>query len=183
LKTENAPTSMGNDGQIGKCQIFSLDELSDPPGKIELPWQLCKRGKRIIKRRWKYIGNFVKELLTLSPEGRKKLETANHAAEILPGEKVRIRSREEIRKTLDRWGKLEGCAFMEEMASYCGTSQRVLRKVEKFLDERDYLIKKCKGIYILDGIICRGTKDFGACDRSCFFFWKEEWLVREDEKA
>lgn len=174
---------MGSERKTGKCQIFSLAELSNPVGKSNAGWQLRKRVRRIIKRRWKYIRNLLKELFTPSPEGLKKFETRSRVAEILPGEKVRIRSREEIQKTLNRWGKLKGCAFMEEMESYCGTSQRILRKVEKFLDERDYLMKKCQGIYILDGVICRGTKDFGACDRSCFFFWKEEWLLREEGKA
>jgi hypothetical protein len=50
--------------------------------------------------------------------------------------------------------------------------------VEKFLDERDYLMKKCKGMVTLDGVLCEGTIDFGACDRGCFFFWREEWLEK-----
>ena len=69
---------------------------------------------------------------------------------------------------------------MEEMWPYCGTTQKVFKRVEKFLDERDYLLKKCRGIVILEGIFCEGTKDFGQCDRSCFFFWREEWLEKID---
>ena len=65
---------------------------------------------------------------------------------------------------------------MEEMWTYCGTEQKILKRVEKLLDEHDYLMKKCKGIVILDGVMCQGTKDFGTCDRSCFYFWREEWL-------
>jgi hypothetical protein len=71
---------------------------------------------------------------------------------------------------------------MEEMWPYCGTTHRVLKKVNRFLDERDYLMKKCKSTFLLDGAICSGTKDFGACDRSCFFFWKEAWLEKLDER-
>jgi len=95
-----------------------------------------------------------------------------------PGDLVCVRSRHEIEATLNRWNQLKGCAFVEEMWPYCGTNQRVLRPVERFLDERDYLMKKCKGLVILDGVMCQGTKDFGPCDRSCFYFWREEWLEK-----
>jgi hypothetical protein len=71
---------------------------------------------------------------------------------------------------------------MEEMRPYCGTTKRVLKRVEKFLDERDYLLKKCKGIVILDGVYCGGTNDFGSCDRTCFYFWREEWLKKMDNQ-
>jgi hypothetical protein len=67
---------------------------------------------------------------------------------------------------------------MEEMWCHCGTTQRVYKRVEKFMDERDYLVKRCKGIVILEGVMCEGTKDFGPCDRSCFYFWREEWLEK-----
>jgi hypothetical protein len=67
---------------------------------------------------------------------------------------------------------------MEEMWRHCGTTQRVYKRVERFMDERDYLVKRCKGIVILEGVMCEGTKDFGPCDRSCFYFWREEWLER-----
>jgi hypothetical protein len=30
---------------------------------------------------------------------------------------------------------------------------------------------------LLDGVMCDGT-EHGGCDRSCFLFWREEWLKR-----
>jgi hypothetical protein len=72
---------------------------------------------------------------------------------------------------------------MEEMWEYCGTTHKVLKRVEKFLDERDYLIKKCNGMVILEGVYCQGTVDFGECDRTCFIFWREEWLEKVDTPA
>lgn len=69
---------------------------------------------------------------------------------------------------------------MPEMEQFCGSTQRIFKRVEKFLDERDYLMKKATGLYILDGVLCSGTIDFGPCDRSCFFFWRTEWLERID---
>ena len=100
-----------------------------------------------------------------------------------PGDLVRIRSKEEIHATLDHWNQRRGCAFLDEMWSYCGTHRRVFKRVERFLDERDYITKRCKGIVLLEGLICEGTKHFGPCDRSCFYFWREEWLEKIDENA
>lgn len=94
------------------------------------------------------------------------------------GDKVRVRSREEIESTLNNWKQLKGCAFMPEMAIYCDSSQRVWKRMERFVDERDLRVKRSKGIILLEGVFCQGTAGFGACDRSCFVFWREEWLEK-----
>lgn len=97
------------------------------------------------------------------------------------GALVRVRSREEIEATLDPGGKLKGCGFLEEMAPYCGTTQRVLKPVRRFVDERDYRVKTTRGIYLLDGAMCHGAAPFGECDRGCLYFWRGEWLERIPE--
>ncbi len=102
----------------------------------------------------------------------------NGSSTLQPGDLVRIKSEEQIRATLGLWNELKGCTFMEEMWGYCGTTQRVLKRVERFMDERQYKIKKARGLVILENAICQGTIDFGPCDRSCFFFWREEWLEK-----
>jgi hypothetical protein len=105
---------------------------------------------------------------------------ADAAVRLRAGDLVRVRGKGEIRATLDRWNRLNGCAYLEEMSLYCGTTQRVFKRLERFLDERDYRVKKCRGIVLLEGVFCHGTADFGNCDRSCFFFWREEWLEKID---
>ena len=92
------------------------------------------------------------------------------------GDLVRVRTREEIEATLDSRNRLKGCLFMSEMWDYCGTEQRVLKPVEQFLDERNYRVKRTRGVVLLEGAICQGTDSPKGCDRSCFFFWREEWL-------
>jgi hypothetical protein len=94
------------------------------------------------------------------------------------GDVVRVRSESEIEATLSAWGELKGCAFMAGMRPYCGTRQRVLKPVRRFVDERDYQVKQCKGLVILEGLMCQGTAVFGRCDRACFYFWREEWLEK-----
>ena len=151
-----------------RCQIFSVPEMSDPLEPIDVLWQRRNRVKRILKRRLNYFRNLFRKDMSLDP----------CSLSLRPGDLVRVRSRHEIEGTLSKWNQLKGCAFIEEMWPYCGTTQKVFKPVEKFLDERDYLMKKCYGIFILDGVICEGTKDFGKCDRSCYFFWRQEWLER-----
>ena len=94
------------------------------------------------------------------------------------GDWVRIRSWDEIQPMLDPFHETRGCAFLEDMRQYCGTKQRVLKSMERFLDERDYKVKKVKGVILLENVICNGTPAFGKCDRCCFLFWREEWLEK-----
>jgi hypothetical protein len=162
-----------------ECQIHCLEQMSEPLGRVEIVWQLRNRIKRIIKRRLTYILNWFSEVA--GSRGVASTLGVNAAASGLQaGDQVRVKSRAEIQATLNRWNRLKGCDFMEEMWAYCGTSQRVLKRVEKFLDERTYRIKRCQGIVILEKVMCGGTRDLGACDRCCFFFWREEWLEKID---
>jgi hypothetical protein len=99
------------------------------------------------------------------------------------GDRVRVRSLEEIQATLNPWKELKGCAFLPYMVDYCETTQRVLQPVNRFLDERDYKVKKARGVVLLEGVICSGTPVFGRCDRGCHLFWREEWLVKIDSPS
>jgi hypothetical protein len=163
-----------------ECQIHSLDKVHLPLGRLEIAWQLRNRLRRAVKRRVAYVGNIVRRIVRSEPAG----EAAARATEIAKanplarGDRVRVKSREEIQRTLDDWNELRGCGFMEEMWKYCGTEQVVFKRIENFLDERDYRVKKVRNIVILDGLLCEGTVDFGPCDRSCFFFWRDEWLEK-----
>ena len=96
------------------------------------------------------------------------------------GDLVRVRTREEIKATLDGRNEAKGCLFMSEMWKYCGTEQRVLKPVEQFLDERTYRVRRTSGIVLLEGAVCQGTEYPKGCDRSCFFFWREEWLAKSE---
>ena len=159
------------------CQIHFLQRIREPLGRLEIFWQFKNRLKRMAKRRFHYLLNVTWKL---KRGGNVTIEkhTISPPIYFLPGERVRIKSREEIRRALDNWNEQGGCGFMEEMWSYCGSEQKIFKRVERFLDERDYRVKRCTGIYLLEGLICNGTVDFGPCDRSCFFFWREEWLEK-----
>jgi len=164
--------------QNQKCQLQFLNEISEPITGINRICQRRNRLKRIFKRRLIYLSNLFSEIIGSEKKESKNTAKSSTIDNLKPGDTVRIKSREDIKATLNRWNQLKGCAFMEEMWPYCGTTHRVFKRIEKFLDERDYLIKKCNNIVILEGVFCEGTKDYGPCDRSCFLFWREEWLER-----
>jgi hypothetical protein len=173
---------------LADCQIPCLPLIAE--GQAEIPPQsLRRRLKLAIRRRLtprqerklkKYSNNLVNWLYRIAGRdaGAPVPETQPKAARLRAGDQVRVRSKEEIQATLDHWRQLKGCIFMAEMWPYCGTTQRILRPMKRFVDERDLRVKKSTGIVLLEGVMCQGTAEFGACDRSCLLFWREEWLEK-----
>jgi hypothetical protein len=98
--------------------------------------------------------------------------------EIGPGDRVRVRSREEIFAALDVERKYRGCKFMRGMYEHCGKTYRVLKNVDFFFDEARQKMVKTKNLVILEGATCIGQQRLyvNRCDRNCFFFWHTEWL-------
>ena len=157
------------------CQVHSVSTMHEPLGRLEYVWQLADRVRRAATRRLYYASNVVRRRngeRAIEPDDSKTVTQA-----FQPGERVRVKSEDGIRKTIDDWDMLKGCGFMREQWSYCGKEQVVFKHVERFLDERDYLVKRVRDTYLLEGALCSGA-DFGPCDRSCFFFWRGEWLER-----
>ena len=169
-----------------ECQLQSLPDTSERTLKLSIP--LHFRLRLMIKRRlspqrrkaWKKRLRLVTDRWGWSrgKDSHAQPEIKNVTAGFQPGDLVRVRSLEEIKNTLDRDQRLKGCSFMPEMEPFCGTTYRVFKSVERFLDERDYRVKQTSGILILEGVMCEGTAEFGPCDRSCFFFWRQEWLEK-----
>jgi len=95
-----------------------------------------------------------------------------------PGEWVRVKSEAEILATLDGSGKTRGMLFMPQMKQYCGRTFRVYKRVENIIFEESHTRRRLKDTVLLEGLICDG-EGYG-CDRSCFFFWREDWLTRVD---
>ncbi|MBI5962711.1 MAG: hypothetical protein HY863_04490 [Chloroflexi bacterium] len=146
---------------------------------------LIKRIKRLLAAPWNlHVKQWLKQAyytsVRWSGDSSRQAAAKSFAPEIpfKDGDLVMVRSREEIQSTLDPFKELKGCAFLADMYQYCGTQQRVLKSMQNFLDERDYKLKKVRGVILLENIICNGTPAFGACDRCCFLFWREEWLEK-----
>jgi hypothetical protein len=172
------------------CQIPGYARVAE--GEDEAgPKSPGKRLKSMLARPWNYqVKPLLKRTVKQALRWRSKLSSNNKPGSptstdiasavihLQAGDRVRVRSREEIQATLDPFKELKGCAFLEFMWQYCGTTQRVLQPVERFLDERDYKVKKTRGVVLLEGVLCRGTPVFGRCDRACHLLWREEWLEK-----
>ena len=95
---------------------------------------------------------------------------------LLVGDIVEIRSLEEIRKTLDPSGCLDGLPFMAEMIESCGRQAKVFRCVDKIYDYgRSKKLRRLKDVVLLGGLRCDGSAH-GACQASCYLLWKTAWL-------
>lgn len=174
------------------CQIPCLELVEE--GIAEVPPESLKRRIKITIRRLlgpsrerafkNYTNDWIKRLYALTGRSPKPAVSPAkvNSGRFQTGDWVRVRSLDEIEATLNHWRQVRGCTFMTEMTKFCGTIQRVLKPMKSFVDERDFWIKKSSGIILLDEVMCQGTADFGSCDRSCFHFWRKEWLEKVDEQ-
>jgi len=166
------------------CQLPCVPKFSIGNAK-PVNRSFTKRVKYMLAVPWnRHVKKWLKQVYYLSIRFRRDSSpqiTAKKFVSAIPltqGDWVRVRSREEILSTLDPFKELKGCAFLADMYQYSGTKQRVLRSMQNFMDERDYKLKKARGVILLENIICNGTPTFGECDRCCFLFWREEWLEK-----
>jgi hypothetical protein len=112
---------------------------------------------------------FIDGRLEKTPDGELDLQT---------GELVRIKSKEEIVRTLDVNNSNRGLTFDPEMLWYCGREARVLRRVERIVDERTgRLLRLKRPCIVLEGVTCRGEYH-RCCPRADYPFWREIWLER-----
>jgi hypothetical protein len=161
------------------CQIQSVAKMdTEPKQRVRKPLRrrLGYPASRIIE---KYLNNIKNFLARIRGRNTKPVVIIrSHQPPLQAGDLVRVRSLKDIKATLDHSGKLKGCAFAEEMEQYCGSDQRVLKPVARFVDERDFSVRNARGIVILENLTCNGTVIFGPCDRNCYYFWREEWLEK-----
>jgi len=103
-----------------------------------------------------------------------------------PGDFVKVKSYEEIIKTIDTNNKNRGLHFDGEGVPYCGGTYRVQGRVEKFIDEKTGYMKRLKTpAVILDGVVCRArySNHRMFCPRAIFSWWREIWLERVPASA
>jgi hypothetical protein len=99
--------------------------------------------------------------------------------DLQPGELVRVKSREEIRATIDHLGRNRGMVFLPDMVRYCGGTYRVARRVEKAVLEWSGEMKPFSNTVALEDVTCSGIT-LGCCGRQCYHLWREAWLERVD---
>jgi hypothetical protein len=98
------------------------------------------------------------------------------------GDLVEVKGKDQIEALLDKNGKTRGLRFMPEMWQFCGKQYKVFKKIEKIKIEETGEIPIIKSpTFFLDGVYCDGGSH-GDCDRSCFLFWKEDWLSKVEQR-
>ncbi len=102
-------------------------------------------------------------------------KTPKRAIGLEPGDRVRVRSRDQVIATLDPERKNRGLSFDAEMAEYCGREYRVLARVNQIIEEHTGRMISLRDCVILEGVICTG-KHYQYCPRSIFPYWREVWL-------
>ena len=104
--------------------------------------------------------------------------TPTGTLDLQPGELVRIKSKEEIVKTLDTGNRNRGMRFDPEMLRYCGRQARVVGRVERIIDEPSGRMLELKNpCIVLEDVICLGDYH-RLCPRGTYPYWREIWLER-----
>jgi hypothetical protein len=92
------------------------------------------------------------------------------------GDWVEVRSKEEILRTLDLNGQLEGMPFMPQMFQFCGRQLRVAKRAHKSCDTVNGPAGlRLKNMVHLEMLRCDGAA-YGGCQAGCLLFWRTEWL-------
>src|SRR6516162_7359451 len=115
------------------------------------------------------------------------METATNNTSTRPlrlraGERVQVRTKEEILSTLDAMGRLDELPFMPEMLEYCGMVMRVGKRAHKTCDPALGIGgRRMASTVHLENNRCNGSAHDG-CEAGCLIFWKEAWLKRLDSE-
>jgi len=163
------------------CQLTLISEMVEKNSWPNNFFQLRVKILRKTKRNIIFFKNKLAKFIRLK---RRENKSDNFVlARICPGDRVKVKSKNEIRKTLDEWEKYKGCFFIDEMYEYCGKTFKVLKVIDYFFDEAQQKMCKCRDTVILDGVICSGKQRLYkvSCDRNCFFFWQLTWLEKVEK--
>jgi hypothetical protein len=98
-----------------------------------------------------------------------------------PGELVRVKSHEEILRTLDTASKNRGLQWDAELVPYCGKTYRVANRVHNVIDEKTGRMVRMKNPSILlESVVCqaRYSPCRMFCPKSTYAYWREIWLER-----
>lgn len=155
-------------------------QLQSGPPTVEEPWAwyLLRRARGFRLRLEREVDGLLTPLRLSSRPPPLVLPTPD----LHEGDRVRVRSIEEIRRTLDERGMLKGCGFGLGQHKFCGQEYRVIRRVDRFYDEPRARLLKARNLVLLEGVYCDGSNRrwTEGCQRMCFYFWRTEWLQKLD---
>jgi hypothetical protein len=184
--------SRASDGsqEIYRCQITELKKAT-----MALPWwdfriyledvmSGNRRPGEVIAGLLITLFNWVQRIRGgdvypyMEPGALKK--TPVEPLNLQPGDKVRVKSLQQIQATLDSKYKNRGLYFDVGMARFCGYTFQVKARVHKIIHEKTGEMVHAPNdnpMIILDGVICNADYQ-KFCPRSEYVFWREIWLEK-----
>jgi hypothetical protein len=106
-------------------------------------------------------------------------KTPTAVLNLQPGDWVYVKTKEEIQQTLDSTNRNRGLWFDHEMLRFCGGRFRVLRTVERLIDEKTGKLQTLKNpCVMLDGVTTKGDF-YRFYPQNDYPLWREIWLRRE----
>lgn len=107
--------------------------------------------------------------------------TPSGRLDLKPGEWVRVKSHQEILRTLNTASRNRGLLWDAEMVPFCGGTYRVQRTVTEIIDEKTGLMLSMKSpCIILEAVVCEGRYSYCRmfCPREIYPYFREIWLER-----
>jgi hypothetical protein len=187
--TRTAGEGADNAPELWRCQNTESSNASEQVKTSNL-WQYWREFTNGNFRRLPFIGflarAFVMEVAkrvglikSLPMKGPGSPTSPARTLNLRPGDRVRVRTPDEIKATLDESGHNRGLSFDREMLPYCGREFRVKDTVEQIIDESTgRMLKIPKDSLILDGTVCSGLLSTGRwfCPREIHPFWRSAWV-------
>jgi hypothetical protein len=133
------------------------------------------------KFRWMWRGSMFPRKPGTIAAGK---STPTLALNLQPGELVRVKSHEEILKTVTEDNLNRGMYWDAELVPYCGGTYRVRSRVTRLINERTGKLVEMKNpCIVLDSVVCqaRYSPHRMFCPRAMFPYWREIWLERVAE--
>jgi len=120
-------------------------------------------------------------------EGTAGAKTPSCNMNLQPGERVQVRSKQDIMKTLSSGLRNRGLGFDVEMVPYCENGDyTVLRRIEQIINEKTgEMMRMPNPCIVLDNVVCSGNYSHNRmfCPRAIYPYWREIWLQRVNEPA
>jgi hypothetical protein len=190
-----------SDGEtVYRCQATEVDNASTLIREWHLgqyvrdlrSWPLSKIVRGLAREVFNLFQRFCRKLMPpflryrgglTAPFLQGELEegkTPKGTLDLQPGDMVRIKSKEEIVKTLDRAKRNRGLSFDTEMVPYCGRTARVRGRINRIIHEHTGKMIEIKSdSIILEGVVCKA--DYHRfCTRATYPYWREIWLEKLD---
>ena len=117
--------------------------------------------------------------------------TPSESLGLQPGERVRVKSRDQIIATLDDRRRNRGLGICHEVMRCCDGEAEVRFRVDRMIDERTGKMREVHDTVTLQNLQgqtadceeCLCYDELGDCPRGELMFWREIWLERVVKKS